>query len=91
MRNIPKELVCAYCESNASDTNSKCTTCEFNSAYGINFQLGKDARMAIAKGVMTPTGATEMVLEANEARFKTVLALLTEEGKGEGVDDGKRA
>ena len=68
MNKYTKNLICAYCECNG-EGNSKCEGCELNPLYGINFQLGKSAMLAITKGVMTESGALSMVLEANKDRY----------------------
>lgn len=78
MNKYTKNLICAYCGCN-NEGNSKCETCELNPSHAINFQLGKSARLAIAKGVMTEGGALAMVLEANKDRYAFFEGLFMED------------
>lgn len=79
MNKYTKDLICAYCECNATANNGKCEACELNPAFAINFQLGRAAKVAIEKGVMTESGAMAMVLEANKDRYALFEALFAED------------
>lgn len=79
MENIAntKKLICTYCES----SGAKCEGCELNPTYTLNFQLSKDAKVAMDKGVLTSSGALKMMLEANMARYNALEAVFLAEAK----------